>query len=139
VWNELYGSNNQPTSDDIISFVGNDLWGQLCGFLETEYKIPPKIEYSCCTWQPGWNVKYKKGGRSLCTLYPMKGFFIALVTIGSKEQLGIDFVLPYCTPYLQEMYNNLPPFNGGRWLMIHVTNPSIMEDVKKLVQLRAKK
>ncbi|WP_320920928.1 DUF3788 family protein [Eisenbergiella porci] len=30
----------------------------------------------------------------------------------------------------------MPPQNGGRWLMIEVTDGSILEDVKKLIDVR---
>ena len=29
-----------------------------------------------------------------------------------------------------------PPYNGGRWLMIEVTDPAILQDVKTLIAVR---
>jgi len=31
------------------------------------------------SWLKGWNLKFKKGGRSLCAVYPLAGFFSALM------------------------------------------------------------
>ncbi|KAB2952754.1 DUF3788 family protein [Heliorestis acidaminivorans] len=36
--------------------------------MEEAYQAKPHITYSKCSAQPGWNVKYKKSGKSLCTL-----------------------------------------------------------------------
>lgn len=34
-------------------------------------------------------MKYRKSGRSLCTLYPMDGHFVALVVIGEHEKTNL--------------------------------------------------
>jgi hypothetical protein len=81
-------------------------------------------------------VKYKKSGRALCTLYPDAGQFIALVTIGAKEATEAELLLPTCTEFLRELYARTQTFNGARWLMIHVTDEGVLEDVKKLIRLR---
>jgi len=85
---------------------------------------------------PGWNVKYKKSGRALCTLYPDAGSFIALVTIGQKESTEAELMLRTFTPYLQALYARVKTYNGARWLMIHVTDGGILSDVKRLIALR---
>jgi len=88
--------------------------------------------------QPGWNVKYQKSGGSLCTLYPMKGYFIALVVIGNKESFEAELTLPLLSSYTQSLYQNTAFSPGGRWLMIEVTEPAILDDVIRLVRIRAK-
>ena len=49
-----------------------------------------------------------------------------------------ELLLCTCTDYLRELYWNTKPYNGGRWLMISVTSPEILEDVKALIALRVK-
>lgn len=136
MWNELYNSDNEPTMGNIKTYVNTDLWGKLCNYLETQYKVSPNIEYSKCSAQPGWNVKYKKSNKSLCTLYPMKNYFIVLVVIGNKEQDEAEIIMKSCTTYIQELYKKTTFSCGGRWLMIEVRDEMILEDVNKLVRLR---
>ncbi len=136
-WNELYGSGNRPEQEEIDGYVASPLWGELRGFLEGRYGVAPAAEYSRCGMAPGWNVKYKKGGRSLCTLYPREGGFDCLIVIGAREEAGAGLALPACTPYVRELYRAAKPLNGGRWLMIAVDAPEILEDVKRLIQVRA--
>ena len=83
-----------------------------------------------------WNVKYKKSGRAVCTLYPEDGYYICMVSVGGKAAEGADEVLVECTPYVREVYAKAKPFNGSRWLMINVTDALILEDVKALIRLR---
>ena len=79
-WNTLWPQDRKPTPGDIAEFVDNPLWKTLCSWLESGYRTVPRIEYSRCGMAPGWNVKYTKGGRALCTLYPAAGSFTCLVS-----------------------------------------------------------
>ena len=56
--------------------------------------FPSKIAYSNCAmdnnvWR-GWNIKYQKSGKSLCTIYPQQGYFLALVPCKSFEVRSDD-------------------------------------------------
>ena len=141
-WNQLFDSAREPEIADITAYIGEGelLYTELRSYLESSYNVKPKASYSSCSAQPGWNIKYQKSGKSLCTIYPMEGFFIVLVVIGAKEAAEAEagVTLGAFTPYLQELYQNTPFSIGGRWLMIRVTNPEILEDVKKLIALRVK-
>lgn len=135
-WQEAYPKEKQPTTQEIADFIASPLWNGLCAWAEGAYSIAPKVEYSICSAAPGWNVKYKKGGRALCTLYPEAGAFTALVTIGAKEATEAELMLPTCTEEIRALYAQTREFNGARWLMIRVESREVLEDVKKLMRLR---
>lgn len=136
-WVDLYSQSIQPSEKDISGFIANPLWEKCNDFLKENYTVSPEYSYSRCSAQPGWNVKYKKGGKSLCTLYPMDGYFIALVVVGNKERPEVEMILPTCTEYVQELYESTRAVgNMGQWLMINVTDEEILEDVENLIQIR---
>lgn len=137
-WSERFPFSQPPALDEIEEFVESDAWGDLNAYIQSAYAVSPSLEYSKCAMQRGWNVKYKKGGRSLCTLYPMDGSFIVLVVIGRREMPEAEQMLPFCSPYVQELYKKTPFSAGGKWLMIRVSQPGILEDVKKLIGTRYK-
>jgi len=138
MWSERYPKASEPALLQIAQYIDSPLWPELRGFVETAYGVLPKVEYSMCSGARGWNLKYKKGGRSLCTLYPHEGFFTCLVCIGGKETMEAELVLTACNAYTRELYRKTKPFNGTRWLMIDVTSQDILEDVKRLICVRAK-
>ncbi|MEN6636901.1 MAG: DUF3788 domain-containing protein [Clostridiaceae bacterium] len=135
-WFQRYPKSQQPTLEQISEYIASPLWGELCRWAEKSYQIEPKVEHSTCSGAPGWNVKYKKGGRALCTLYPDEGQFTALVTIGAKEAAEAELLQPTCSDYTRELFARTQAFNGARWLMIRVTDARVLEDVKKLIRLR---
>ena len=83
---EVFNKENQPTEAEIKDFVGAEiftLFADLDSHLREGYKIKPKLAYSSCAmdnnmWR-GWNIKYQKSGKSLCTIYPQQGYFLVLV------------------------------------------------------------
>ena len=141
-WSLIYGSDRQPDNEDITDFIGKGapLWAGLKTYLEHTYGVPSKMSYSKCSAQPGWNMKYQKSGKSLCTMYPMEGYFIALIVIGTKEETEVESAaaLGRFTPYMTELYRRTAFSCGGRWLMIQVTDREILEDVKKLITIRVR-
>lgn len=141
-WSVMYGNDQEPDREAIHSFVGKAalLWDELQSYLEETYHIPLKMAYSKCSAQPGWNVKYQKSGKSLCTMYPMEDFFLVLVVIGAKEETETEaaMTLGQFTPYLQELYQRTAFSCGGRWLMIKVSDSEVLEDVKRLIAIRVK-
>ncbi len=136
-WSDEFTPEVRPEMEQINNHINSPLWQELRGFIEATYGVSPSIEYSRCAAAPGWNVKYKKSSRALCTLYPHCGYFTAMVSLGRKEADGAEALLPLCEPYIQELYKNAQPFNGSRWLMIDVTTAGILADVKNLITLRA--
>lgn len=137
-WSQRYTVDQMPTWEAMDAFIGNPLWGDLNAYLQHAYATGPKVAYSCCTWQPGWNVKYQKSGKSLCTLYPMPGFFMALVVVGPKEMTEAELCMPLCSAYTQALFAHTEVFMGGKWLMMHVTGADVLDDARRLIALRVK-
>lgn len=141
-WNELFNEHLTPSSKDIKDYIGaaEENWNNLTEYIENTYEAKPKIEYSRCSLQPGWNVKYKKNGKSLCTLYPMEDYFIALVVIGPKEQDEAEAAMEagVFSTYVEELYKKTSGSAMGSWLMIEVKDGSILNDIKILINMRVK-
>jgi len=135
-WDNLFREDTQPTFDKISEFINNPLWEELNAYLQDTYKVRPKLSYSKCSAQRGWNVKYQKSGKSLCTLYPMAGYFIALVVIGNKEMSDAEVLAGGCSEYTRALFHNTAFSAGGKWLMINVTDKNILQDVKRLINIR---
>ncbi|MDY4081915.1 MAG: DUF3788 domain-containing protein [Candidatus Metalachnospira sp.] len=135
---DRFSPDIEPQIELIGEFINSSLWDELRSFIEGTYEVQPSIEYSKCSLETGWNVKYKKGSRSICTVYPQENSFTCLVTIGRKEADEAELLLPSLSKYVQEVYSNAGSLNGARWLMINVTDDNILEDVKRLILVRVK-
>ena len=141
-WNELFEAYRSPSFEEIRDFIGEakPIWDELVSYIEETYKVKPQLDYSKCSAQPGWNVKYKKRGKSLCTLYPMPNYFIALVVVGVKEENEVELAIKadLFTPYVNELYSKTAFSAMGRWLMIEVKNKEVVNDIKTIIEIRVR-
>ena len=140
-WNELFNSEREPSNSQIKKYIGTLLWDDLDSYLQQTHSVKPKLFYSNCAmdkgmWK-GWNVKYKKSGKSLCTVYPKQGYFLLLLPIGSNEMSEAEQLMPHCSEYTQNLFKQAVVYHNGRSLAFEVQNEDILRDVKNLITIRA--
>jgi len=133
----LQDKNIQPTLEEIDEYVRNSVFTLFCSEIKKTYQCNEKIEYSSCSWEKGWNIKFQKAGKTLCTLYPKEHYFTVMVVVGAKEKAAVEKILPECTAELQNIYEQTREGNGQRWLMIDLEDKeNLYHDVLRLVQIR---
>ncbi len=126
-----------PTLLEISECIHNPVFSQFCNDIKDQYKCNEKIEFSSCTWEFGWNVKFRKSGKSLCTIYPREGYFTVLAVIGQKEKEAVENILNECTSKLRDIYHQTKTGNGQKWLMIDLEDKGKMYlDVLRLIEIR---
>ena len=126
-----------PTLEEIGAYVSNFVFVQFCKEMKTKYNCNEKIEFSSCSWEYGWNVKFKKSGKTLCTIYPQENYFTVLVVVGQKEKEAVEALLQECTPELRDIYSQTKTGNGQKWLMIDLEdNDEMYSDVFRLIDIR---
>ena len=126
-----------PTLSEAAQYVKNPVFMQFCVEIKEKYKCSEKIEYSSCSLERGWNIKFKKAGKNLCTLYLRETYFMVMVVVGQKEKQSVEAILPECTLGLRQIYSQTQEGNGQRWLMIDLEDKDDMyNDVFRLIDIR---
>ncbi len=134
---DLQDKNNHPTIEAISEYVKNPVFVQFCSEIKNTYKCNEKIEYSSCSWEKGWNIKFKKAGKTLCTVYPRECYFTVMIVIGTKEKAFVEAMMSECTVELSDIFNQTKEGNGQRWLMIDLEDKgNLYDDVFRLIQIR---
>lgn len=140
--NLILDHNNTPTYDDIIMFMsekGQTLWKDINSFIQDKYSVSPKLTYSRCSEKPGWNIKYQKSNKSICTLYPEKDCFTALVVITLNLVPIISAMSLEFNQEIIDLVSSVKPFNGTLWLMIRADRTEMVDNIKKLLELKLSK
>ena len=126
-----------PSLEELCGYVRNPLFDRFCLEMKERFRCREKIEFSSCSWDPGWNIKFKKSGKNLCTLYPRESYFTVLVVIGAREKEAAELILPDCTDRLQEIYRQTKEGNGQRWLMVDIEDDDeVYRDMLRFIELR---
>jgi hypothetical protein len=135
----ILDSSYTPTYDEISAYLDKPadiLWEELNAFIRQEFNVSPRITYSKCSLKPGWNVKYNKSGRAVCTLYPEKESFVVLIVIPVGLVQSLEIVSGELSPVIPDIINSAKPFNNTLWLMIPVDCRAVLNDVKRLLLMK---
>lgn len=137
-WPQLFPMDQQPSMEELDRYADNPLWPELRQYLKDAYGAEPRMDYSRCGLEPGWNVKFKKGSKALTTVYLRPGYVTAMVSIAPKDEAAVEGILLTCTEATRTLYQNTASSKMGRWLMLDLTSPELLEDIKALLTLRAR-
>ena len=119
---DIQDKNYCPSLEEIGEYVNNPVFIQFCTDIKSNYN---------------WNVKFRKGGKNLCTIYPKERFFSVLVVIGLKEKETVEVILQECTAELRDIYNQTKTGNGQKWLTIDLEDKDKMyADIFRLIDIR---
>lgn len=133
-WKKM-NSTKIPTVENIADYVNNPIWMELYTYITITYDCKPTFEYSRCAW-PGWNIKFKKAGKNLCTVYPFEGYIWTLVVIGRKEIDQFNIELPEMSDYVHQLFQEAPEGMGQHWLKFELEDAQRLVDVKRCIAIK---
>ena len=129
--------NQKPTLKEIEDYIQNALFKKFCQTLETCERVRYQIDFSRCSLEYGWNVKIKKGSRTLCTIYPRVRYFRVMVVVSNKDQAKIDDFLLQASDITRRIYHETKEGNNQRWLMFDCEDENqVYRDVLRLIEIR---
>ena len=133
----LQDKQDTPNLEEIGEYIRNPVFGKFCREIKAQYGCSEKIEYSSCSLEKGWNVKFRKAGKTLCTIYPRENYFTVMIVVGEKEKMPVEAVLLELSPYLRGIYAQTKEGNGQKWLMIDLEDEGdVYRDAMRLIQIR---
>jgi len=110
------------------------LWNDLSTQIDALYDVDR-------LWNKGfgcWNIeyKYRRGGKTLCTLYAKHGEAVILVTLGKAERDKFDAQCESFSEPLRRLYDNTQAYHDGKWLWIPIDSSLSLEDIRLLLQIK---
>ena len=125
---------HQPTDREILKTIGDTaLWLELRQYLESAYDFSPElVDYG----KYGWTIRYRKSGKTLCSLFPERGAFTALVVLGKKEAEKALSMMDQFNENVRGSLNDAEQLHDGRWLWIRVRKHSDINSIKNLLRLK---
>ena len=129
----------EPTEEDMMSFVGERAkaaWTELRQFIEDNYDFLPETVFYGAKY--GWTVRYRKSGKTLCSLFPEKGGFTVLIVLGKKDSEKVLLMRDELSTRMNAILRSTEQLHDGRWLWIRMLAMNDVDDVKKLLQTKRK-
>lgn len=125
---------SRPSPDEIKTALGSKypLWESLLRFIDDSYQMAGELSFGGSKY--GWNLWFRKSGKSLVTLYPQVEGFVAQVVLG-KEQVEKALGLSLGEK-VGRMVRETPQLHDGKWLFIPVTTERDVEDIEQLLMVK---
>ncbi len=128
----------RPTEDEIENTIGENsfLWFEMRKYLEENYDFAPELVYYGKKY--GWTIRYRKSGKTLCSLFPEKDAFTVLVVLGMKEVEKTQSMIGKLNSEVRSLFENTEQLRDGRWLWIRVLTKDDIESIKLLLNTKRK-
>ena len=136
-YERMLDGEHQPTEADILKTVGKKkVWLGLKQYLEQNYDFVPELVFYGAKY--GWTIRYRKSGKTLCSLFPEKGAFTVLLVLGKQEAQKALSMLGEFSTRVRKLVNGAEQRRDGRWLWIRVVTSVDADDVKELLKVKRK-
>lgn len=130
---------HKPVEDEIMGFIGEHAkgaWLELEAFIRGNYDMEPETIFYGKKY--GWTVRYRKSGKTLCSLFPEKGGFAVLITLGNKESEEAFTMKDKLSSKINELLRTTEQLRDGRWLWFRQLNKRDVHDIEKLLLIKKK-
>ncbi len=94
-------------------------------------------------WNNGgkkWTYEYKfrKSGKTLCAFYFKENTLGFMIIFGKDERIIVEEIRNELSSDVIKTYDDAQTFHDGKWVMLNITDYSILEDIKKLLFIKRK-
>ena len=123
-----------PESDEVNQILGTaqPLWTQIVDFISSTYAMVGDMTYGGKKY--GWNLWYRKSGKTLVSLYPAENAFIAQIVLG-REQVENALLLSLGVNFYRVL-RETPSLHDGRWLFVKVTTERDVADLQEMLLVK---
>jgi hypothetical protein len=127
-----------PGEQEILAALGcvRALWLDLCKFIEVSYGVSPEPWYF--TKQRGWSVRYRRGKKTLCYLFPEENTFAVLIVLGREELRKADLARNRLNGETLRVLDTTEQYHDGRWLWLQAAEESDVQSFKALLEAKSK-
>lgn len=126
--------DHPPSPAELTEMLGvrKPLWDDLIAFIAVNYQLSAELSFGGKNY--GWNLWYRRGGKSLATLYPHQNSFIVQIVLG-RDQVEKAYALAL-GKHVTQVLHDTPQLHDGRWLFIKVKSKRDVKDIKQLILVK---
>lgn len=110
------------------------LWEEKTAAIDALYDVDRLWDKGFGCWQVEY--KYRRGGKTLCTLYAREGEAVLLITYGKAEREKFDLIRDSVSEELQRIYDETKTLHDGKWLWIPLDDALKTEDMLAMLKIK---
>ena len=130
---------NAPSQSIIAELLGPSLyevWQALCLAIDEKYDMEKLWDTGGKNWT--YEYKYRKGGKTLCSLYARKGCFGFMIIFGKAERIKFETIRNTLSNHICKQYDEAKIYHDGKWVMFEPNNVDDCNYYMKLLAIKRK-
>ena len=130
---------NTPTQSTMTELLGQPLfavWQELCSAIDEKYDMERLWNTGGKNWV--YEYKYRRGGKTLCSLYAKKNSLGFMIIFGKDERAKFEAERNDYSQQVQKIYDEAKTYRDGKWVMYEPTDTSMFQDFIKLLGIKRK-
>lgn len=130
---------NIPSDKEMIALIGQplyDVWTNLCGAIDEKYDMERLWNSGGKAWK--YEYKYRRGGKTLCTLYAGEGCVGFMIIFGKTEREKFENERQNYSEKVQKVYDEAKTYHDGKWVMFKPDDTTMLEDFSGLLNIKRK-
>lgn len=126
-----------PNTEEMTLLLGEPLyevWTILCALIEEKYDTDRLWNRGGKSWT--YEYKYRRGGKTLCTLYARQNCIGFLIILGKKERSKFEENRQSYSKEVQKIYDSAKTYHDGKWIMFEPVDMSMFDDFIQLLGIK---
>lgn len=128
-----------PDENDMIALIGQslyDVWQKLCAAIDEKYDMERIWNSGGKAWT--YEYKYRRGGKTLCSLYARENCMGFMVILGKDERAKFEAARNNYSEMVQKTYDETKTYHDGKWLMFEPIDASLFGDFVQILAIKRK-
>ena len=128
-----------PDENDMIALIGQslyDVWQKLCAAIDEKYDMERIWNIGGKAWL--YEYKYRRGGKTLCSLYARENCIGFMVILGKDERTKFEAAQNNFSEHVQKIYDETKTYHDGKWLMFEPIDTSLFGDFVQILAIKRK-
>ncbi len=130
---------NIPSQLTITELLGQPLfevWQALCSAIDEKYEMDRLWDTGGKNWT--YEYKYRRGGKTLCSLYAKDNCFGFMIIFGKDERTKFEEIRDTLSTAVCRQYDEAKTYHYGKWIMFEPTNTAEFDEYMKLLAIKRK-
>ena len=130
---------NIPSQSTMTELLGESLfevWQKLCSTIDGKYEMERLWNTGGKSWT--YEYKYRRGGKTLCSLYAKSNCFGFMIIFGKDERTKFEDIRDTLSKSVCKKYDEAKTYHDGKWVMFETTDTAEFDDYMKLLAVKRK-
>lgn len=128
-----------PTEEQLQELLGVDAFGEWNAVDDGVNRLYEMER----VWAKGWGewlhvCRYRRGGKTLCTLCAGQSHAALLVVLGKDERERFEGNRAAFSPQTQALYDASETFHDGKWIVFPLNGASLADELPQLLATKRK-